>query len=69
MVLLQSSLQLHKFCPYLHFFICTAMSTQWRSQGFQSGGVKGEGTGGGAPPPAGGPGALPLENFSNYRCT
>jgi hypothetical protein len=32
-------------------------------------GVKGEGTGGGVLPPAGGPGAVPPENFSNYRCT
>jgi hypothetical protein len=33
------------------------------------GGVKGEGTGRGVPPPAGGPKAVPPEKFSNCRCT
>jgi hypothetical protein len=41
---------------------------QWRSQGFQSEGVKGEGTGGGVPS-RWGPGALPPEKLSNCRCT
>jgi hypothetical protein len=36
---------------------------------WMGGGVKGEGMGGGVPPPAGRLGAAPPENFSNYRCT
>jgi hypothetical protein len=33
------------------------------ARGFKVGGVKGEGTGGGIPPVAGSPGAVPPENF------
>jgi hypothetical protein len=45
--------------------------TSGETRGFKvgGGGVKGEGTGGGVPPPVGGPRAVPPEKFSNYRCT
>jgi hypothetical protein len=45
--------------------IAAAVSDEAR--GFKVG-VKGEGTGAGVSPPAGGPGAVPPENFSSYRC-
>jgi hypothetical protein len=44
-----------------------AAAVSGEARGFKVG-LKGEGTGRGLSPPAGGPGAVPPENFSSYRC-
>jgi hypothetical protein len=62
-------LQINSSClaARMHFHVLF-LRYQWRSQGFQSGGLRGR-VREGCFPPAGGPGAVPLENFLNYKCT
>jgi hypothetical protein len=55
----QYSVLFHSIMPSHH---------QWRSQGFQNGGLRGR-IWEGCTPSAGGPGAVPPEKFPNYRCT
>jgi hypothetical protein len=48
-------------CSHVHL-------NQWQSQGFESGGLKGDRAGGGLTAPVGDSGAVPPEKFSNYGC-
>jgi hypothetical protein len=56
---------------YIYITVVTVYSiaSSGEARGFKVGGLRGRVREGVYPPPAGGPGAVPPQKFSNYRCT